>query len=950
MLKNLRWLAGLAIFLALGCTSLAPAPVAPPTAESPLPVDPAVRVGKLDNGLTYIIRANGKPEGRAELRLVVDAGSLLEEDDQRGLAHFLEHMAFNGSRHFQEQELVDYLESIGMRFGPDINASTSFDETIYMLTVPTDDPLILDRAFLILEDWAHGIAFDPAEIDKERGVVIEEWRLGRGAGARLRDKQLPVLLQGSRHIERLPIGEVAVLESAPKEAFERFYRDWYRPDLMAVIAVGDFDPAAIEATIEQRFGRLAAVADPRPRPSFEVPAHEETLFSIESDPEISTNAVAVHFKLPPEGDGTYGDYRRGLVELLYLRIFNQRLAIAAREAEAPFLVASAGRGGLVRAGGLFSLSAGVEAGGAEKGLAALLTEAERATRFGITAGELERAKEEVLLFYDQALVERTKTPSALFASEYTRHFLQGEPIPGIAREVDLVRRYLPEITAAEVQAVGDRWIRRGSRVVVVTAPESAAAELPGEAELAGVLAAVAEAEIEPYEDSVVDRPLLAERPQPGTIVAESRVAEIDLTEWRLSNGAKVLLRPTDFQNDQILMVGFSPGGHSLVADEDLPSGLLATTLMDEGGLGEFDRVQLSKALAGVAAGAQVFITELEEGLTATASGGALEEMFELVYLRFTAPRVDAAAVATHLSRRRALLENRAASPGTVFGDRMIAALTQDHPRSQPPSQEMLDRVDLGRAEAIYRDRFGDAGDFTFILVGNFEPDELRSPVERFLASLPAAGREESWRDVGVRAPGGVVEVEVLKGLEPKATVQMIFNGPARWSRESVHEMATLEEVVRTRLREVLREDLGATYGVQVSGVIEARPVERAVFQVAFGCAPEKADELRQRVLDEIARLQREAVTAEELDNVIEAQTRERELLLKQNGFWIGVLKSYETLGLDPRLILAFDQLTGRMTPEILLDAAKRYIDAERYVVGVLRPEAVAEAAAEPVAE
>ncbi|MEM7480968.1 MAG: insulinase family protein [Acidobacteriota bacterium] len=906
--------------------------------EDPLPLDPSVRSGRLDNGLTYLIRAYGKPAERADVRLVVDAGSLVEEEDQRGLAHFVEHMAFNGSEHFGEQELVDYLESIGMRFGPDINAYTSFDETVYTLTVPTDDPLLLDRAFLILEDWAHGVAFDEAAVERERGVVIEEWRLGRGAGARLRDAQLPVMLRGSRYAERLPIGELEVLETATAADLRRFYETWYRPDRMAVVAVGDFDPDEVEEAIRSRFSNLRPADEAAPPSTFDIPAHDETLFTLNSDPEVSNTFVSVQYKLPAAEQGTFGTYRRRLVETLYLSILNERLSVTARQPEPPFLFASASQGALVRAGEVFTLAAAVEPGRSAAGLAAVLTEAERAFRHGVTEGEVERAKRNMLLFYDQALVEIEKLDSSLFAAEYTRHFLTDEPIPGIAREVAMVHVFLPGISPREVHTVGSRWMEEGSRVVSVTAPESATVPLPAQETLATVLAGVAATEIEPYDDRTLDRPLLDAAPEPGEIVAESAVPEVSLTRWILSNGIEVLLRPTDFQNDQILLAGFSPGGLSLVSDRDHPSGFLATTLVGEGGLGAFDQVQLAKALSGVAAGAQPYLTELEEGITASASINSLKEMFELVYLTFTAPRIDPQAADAFLARSRALVKDRLANPGTVFSDRMVRALTQDHPRRRPVSVALLEEVDLETAVEVYRDRFGDAGDFTFVLVGSFDIDDLREPVRTYLASLPATGREETWRDVAPRAPAGNVEVEVTKGLEPRSTVQVVFSRDVEWSREGEYAMGTLESILGARLREVLREDLGATYGVQVSSSLTSRPFEHATLRIAFGCAPEKVEELRSVVFSELERLRSEPVEEDELDKVLEAQRRSRELRLKQNAFWVGALKTYEVRGIDPRDLLKFEELIGAMTPERVRRAAEEYIDPERYVFGVLYPE------------
>jgi len=501
--------------------------------QDPLPQDPDVTVGTLENGLRYYIRVNDQPETRAELRLVVNAGSILEDDDQQGLAHMLEHMAFNGTVNFQKHELVNYLESIGMAFGPEINAYTSFDETVYMLQIPTDDPEIMATAFQILEDWAHQISFEGEEIDKERGVVIEEWRLGRGAGARMQDKQFPILFQGSRYAQRLPIGKVEVLESFPHEALTRFYHDWYRPELMAVMAVGDFDASAVEATIREHFSRVPSREDPRPRVVYSVPEHDETLFAMASDAEATSSQVALLYKQPLREEGTLEAYRRSLVEGLYNGILNARLFELTQQAEPPFAFGGSGQGRQVRAGEIYQLVAMVQEGGIAKGMEALLTEAERAARHGLTVTELERQKADFLRSFEQAYAERENRESSTLAAEYVRNFLQGEPIPGIEFEYRAVQALLPTITLDEVNQVGRGWLTDRNRVVMASSPEKEGLEIPSEESLAILFSQVEAAEIAPYEDTATDEPLLPLMPTPAPVMEETGIPELGVTEWRL---------------------------------------------------------------------------------------------------------------------------------------------------------------------------------------------------------------------------------------------------------------------------------------------------------------------------------------------------------------------------------------------------------------------------------
>ncbi|HWM93118.1 MAG TPA: insulinase family protein [Thermoanaerobaculia bacterium] len=929
-------------------TSSTPAPVpakapAAPVSENLealLPVDPEIRVGRLQNGLTYYIRKNAVPAGRAEIWLVVNAGSVLEDEDQRGLAHLVEHMAFNGSQGFEHQDLVRYLESIGLRFGADVNAYTGFDETVYTLTVPTDRPEFVEQSFRILEDWADGITFDPEEVAKERGVVIEEWRLGRGASARMDDQQFPILFQGSRYAERLPIGQKEILEKATPEALRRFYRDWYRPDLMAVVAVGDFDPKTIEEQIRRQFRGLKNPDKPRPRDTFPVPAHQETLFALSTDPEATDTTVAIHWKQPRRREDRIVDYRRSIVEALYHAMLNFRMDEIAQRPDPPFLWGGSDTGRFVRSAEVTSLAAGVADGGVEHGLEALLTEVERVRRHGFTPGELDRAKKEWLLGYEQAERERGKIESTTFAEEFVRAFTFGESVPGIPAEVEMVRRFLPGITLEEVDRLADEWLTDHSRVVQVNAPQKEGATLPAlpaKDRLLALFAAVAQREVEPYVDRAVEGPLVAETPKPGTVLRENRIGEVGVTEWVLSNGVRVLLKPTDFKNDEILFTSYSPGGHSLVSDQDFPSALFATALVGEAGYGRFDSVTLEKALAGKNVQLGPYLAQLEEGVEGGSSARDLETLLQLVYLSITAPRQDEAAFRSFLTKMQAYAENRLADPGEVFADAMMRALTQGHPRWQPVSPELIAQVNPEAAWRIYRDRFADAGDFTFVLVGSFQPEAIRPLVLTWLGGLPTQGRKESWKDIGVRPPDGVVEVKIERGLEPKSQVQIVFTGDAEFSREARHGISSLSDVLDVRLREVLREDMGAVYGVNVNAGLDRRPRERYTFTFTFGCAPEQVQPLVQAVFKEIESIQKNGVGESYVQQVREKQRRERQTNLKTNEFWLAAIEAYDTEGLDLRDLPRYDELIEKVDSGTIQESARKYLSRERYVLGVLDP-------------
>ncbi|MCZ6507362.1 MAG: insulinase family protein, partial [Acidobacteria bacterium] len=895
-------------------------------------------VGTLANGLTYYVRANGRPENRAELRLVVNVGSVVEDADQRGLAHFVEHMAFNGTENFARQDLVAYLESVGMRFGADINAYTSFDETVYMLEVPTDDEEIFATAFQILEDWAHGVSFDGEEIDKERGVVVEEWRLGRGARGRIGDLQLPVMFHGSRYAERKVIGDREVLETAPHEALRRFYRDWYRPDLMAVVAVGSFDESDVMRRIEEHFGDLQAPSVVRRRTEYGIPDHAPTLTSIVTDPEATSIDVTVAYKRPAEETRTIGELRQAIVDGIYDGMLIARLGELARLPEPPYRYAYAGSSSLGRTKSIYQLYAGVADGGVLRGLRTLLLEARRVEQHGFTAGELERAKVGILRRLERAYEERDKRRSGPFAGAYVEHFLSGEPEPSLETVRELYEELIPGITLAEVDARAQQWITDENRIILVSGPDTAEAAIPAEAEVLAVFEEVDTLAVTPWVDRTRDEPLVALEPTPGRIVSEEQISAVRATRWVLSNGVTLVLKPTDFQNDEVLLAGYSPGGHSLVDEADYVTATQAARIVGQMGLGSFDSVELGKKLSGKVAGVRAFIGEISEGVSAAASPRDLETMFQLLYLRFTGARRDEEAFRSYLAATKAALQNQEASPRFAFSKEWSRVTYGDHPRRQLFTLDTLGSLDLDRALDIYRERFADASDFTFTMVGNFELEALRPLVETWVASLPATYRAEAWRDVDAYAKPEVSQFEVHRGIEPQSSVRVVFHGFTEWSPLEDHIASSMAEALRLELRAILREDLGGVYGVNVFSSISRFPRGRYNSGFSFSCDPERTEELLATTFAEIERLKSEGPAAETVVKVREAQRRSRETALKENRFWLSALHSHQINGLPLADILDFESRVEAVTEQSIRAAARRYFDRQRYVQGVLYPE------------
>lgn len=925
-----------ALLLTLGAAA---APARAVDLSAPVPLDAAVVTGALPNGLRYYVRPNAKPEQRAALWLVVGAGAVDEDDDQNGLAHLIEHMAFNGTENFPRQALVSYLESIGMQFGPEVNAYTNQNETVYMLQVPTDKPELLDTGLRILEEWAHRVSFEDAEVDKERGVVIEEWRLGRGADERMSDAQMPILYQGSRYAERNVIGDPEILRHASYETIKRFYRDWYRPDLMAVVAVGDFDVAAVEGRIRELFGAIPARTSPRPRLAPEVPDHAETLFAIATDPEASGSGVSLVVKHALWPDGTVGDFRDGLRGMLANSMLRARLGELSRQADPPFSGAFAMDRPMARTNAMFMMTATVKEDGVARGLEALLTELERARRHGFTDTELARAKAEMLRQAEQAAAEAAKTESQRHARALQAHFLRGSAYTDAAGRLQLARDLLPGITVDEVEARLREMADAGSRVVTVEAPRKDGLAVPTAGELAAVMAAVQARDVPPYVDAVTDEPLVPNVPAPAAITARETDETLGTTTWTLANGVRVVLKPTDFKNDEILFWATSPGGSSTIADDARHARVAGVpAIIGNSGVGAFDLTALQKKLAGRLVRVTPYVSSYEEGLRGSCSPQDVESLMQVAWLLVTSPRQDETAFRSLIERQRAFLQNRAADPEAAFRDSVGAVLTGHHPRRQPPSLEGLAKLELADGFAFYRDRFGDCGDFTVFLVGALDPVAIEPLVRTWLGNLPAGGRKETWRDEGVVPPRGVHERVLHRGTEPKGMVEMVFMAKREWSWPAEVAMDALADVLRIRLRETIREDMSGTYGVRVSGGLARIPYGYHQLTVGWGCDPSRADELTAAVWTQLRDIAANGPDEATLAKVAETWRRDDETNLKRNDYWLGELVRHQRNGTDPRLILQGGALADGLTADVVKEAARTVIDPENVVKVVLLPQ------------
>lgn len=909
--------------------------------QQKLPVDPNVKIGTLENGLTYYIRKNEKPEDKVELRLVIDAGSILEDDDQQGLAHFTEHMAFNGSANFEKNDIVSFLQSIGVEFGADLNAYTGFDETVYILPIPTEKKENVEKAFQILDDWASAVSFDPAEIEKERGVVLEEERSGRGAEERMFRITYPKMLEGSKYAERLPIGDVEVLKSFKPDAIRRFYDDWYRPDLMAVIVVGDIDPSEAERMIKEHFSDLEVPASPRAREEAEVPARTKSEGLVVTDKEATHHLVDINFPYKPlKEQNTLAAYREMLLRNLFTSMLSQRMQELMQQEQPPFLYAANTFGSLARGYESYNAYAYLGKGGVEPAVNALIAENERARTFGFTDGELERTKKMMMNSMERAYNERDKTESSRLAAEYIRHFLEDEPIPGIANEYRYYQRFLDEISLEEVNQFAAKTIPPPDepKLVIFTGPEKADFPIPTGEALLKMTQDAYKQEITPYEEAAIASTLMAEIPTPGTITAETKNEALGLTALTLSNGVKVLVKPTDFKNDQVVLTASRLGGQYNYDASKRFDAEYAATLVTQMGAGEFSPLDLRKVLAGKSANATPRIGSVSEGINGQSSADDIEAMLQLVHLYFTSPRKDVELYRSFINKQQSMYKNMMADPQYTFQGFMLDKLYKDHPWApQLPTPETFSKIDLDNALKIYRDRFSNASDFTFVIVGKVNIDSVKPLLATYIASLPATGKKTSYKDVGLRPTKGPLKEEVKKGTEPKSLIRIYWNGETRYDIEEQLKIQGLVEIMNIKIIETLREDLSGIYGGGMYGTINKYPYGHYSFGISIPCGPENVDKLIAATLAEIEKLKANGPSESDLNKVKETWKQQYQVNVKDNSFWARHLIQSIEIGEDPARILNYLKRVDALKPADIQAVAKKYLN-KNYLQFVLNPE------------
>lgn len=906
-----------------------------------LPLDPNVRAGKLPNGFTYYIRHNAEPKKRVILYLANKIGSIVETDEQQGLAHFMEHMNFNGTKNFPKNTLVDYLQKAGVRFGADINAYTGFDETVYQLPLPTDNPDVIKNGLQIMRDWAQEADLETAEIDRERGVILEEKRLGKGATERMQRQYLPMMLNGSRYSKRLPIGIDEILTSFKPETIRAFYKDWYRPDLQALIVVGDINVDEMERSIKAKFSDLRNPVNEKERVKYNVQLSGRNQFMAVTDKEMTATVAQVIIKSPETGLKTVSDLRNLFVRSLFNQMLAERYGDILQKPNPDFAQGSASINSFL--GGLNAYTATVVAkpgkGELEKGFKAVWRETVRVRKFGFTEAELARAKANYTSAMDAAYKEKDKAGSDSYVNVYLQHFLKGSSAAGIEAEYKLFQNDLPGISLAEVNRLAQSYIKDTDRDILIMAPEKDKADLPNETTINQWLSAVEGEELHVVAEKTNTKPLLAKAmPVKGKIISEKTDKELGVTTLTLSNGVRVLLKPTNYRNNEVIFTGFGPGGTSLYSDADYESAANSAAIISSFGVGNYDLTALGRFLTGKQLRVQPGMSERTQDVGGSATLKDLPLALQLLYGYFTEPRKDTAQFESIIRRSKESLANRSEDPSSVFQDTASAVLSNYNVRRTGPTIEKFDQIKLDRTYDIYKERFGNAAGFTFVFVGSFSVDGIKPLLEQYLATLPSNKIVSQAKDPGIYIPEGHISKTVYKGSEPKASVELVLSGKFEYSLANNIELEALKEVLEIRLLERLREEEGGVYTPSVQVSSGKFPQPRYSFGISFGCSPQNVEKLIASVLDEINKLKTDGPALVNINKFVAEKRKQRETAVKTNAYWLTYLNTRLQNGEDLKLMKGYDGLLSRLSPWGLKTAAQKYLNGKNYIRLVLMPE------------
>jgi zinc protease len=873
----------------------------------PMPTDPKVRVGKLDNGLTYYIRHNAEPKGQADFYIAQKVGSILEEENQRGLAHFLEHMSFNGTKNFPGKNMINYLEKIGVKFGANLNAATGYDQTVYNIAnAPVTREGAVDSCLLILHDWSSFISLEEKEIDAERGVIHEEWRTRNNAQIRIIDKTFADIYGESQYAKRLPVGLMSVVDNFKYQELKDYYHKWYRPDLQGLVIVGDIDVDKVEAKLKSMFADVAKPVNPAERTQFEIKDNEAPIVSIATDPEASETQILLMFKrdlLPKELRPTAANLITSYLSQVTQKMLNSRFEEILQKANPPFTYAGSedGKFYVANTKDAFMVYAGSSEGKAIDALAAITKESERVRKFGFTASEYERAKSDFLRNLENQFKDREKQKNGYYVREYLENFLNETPIPGIETEYNLFQQVCKMLPVEQVNKYAAEIISEKNVVITISGPKKDGITYPTNEEVVAAFNKARTENITAYEDKVSNEPLIKSLPKPGKVVKEEKGTKFGETIWTLSNGAKVFVKKTDFKEDEILFTASSKGGTSLVDDKDAINIKAINDVIGVGGVGNFSATDLPKMLAGKKAKVAADIDNKSEGLNGQCSPKDLEAMMQLTYLTVTAPRMDNEAFQSFVSRTKAALTSMAAEPMVAFSDTITAARYGKNPRAQRLMVADMDKISYPRIMEIYKQRFANMDDFTFTFVGNIDEKTLKPMVEQYIASLPGnpKNKKENFRDVKMYPRQGEFKNKFDKEVKTaKASIFINYNGKVDYTVENRIKMSMLDQIMDIIYTKTIREEEGATYGVEVSGNINNYPYGIFSLYVYFDTNPQLIDKMIGKVKQGLDDIVKNGPSEADLNKTKEYMLKNYGEAQRTNSHWLSAIDSYYTWGID----------------------------------------------------
>ncbi|WP_430815140.1 M16 family metallopeptidase [Carboxylicivirga sp. RSCT41] len=905
-----------------------------------VPLNAAIKKGVLPNGLTYYICHNNKPEDRVNFYIYQNVGAVLENEEQDGLAHFLEHMAFNGTKTFPGNSLIDMLERNGVKFGKDLNAYTAQNETVYNINnVPSANKELIDSCLLILRDWSNELLLDVDEIDAERGVISEEWRTRRNAGFRIRRKTGPTIYNGSIYAYRDVIGELDVIKNFKPKELRDFYHDWYRTDLQAIAVVGNVDTDVIERKIIDLFSPIPAVENPKERNTVIIPDNPEPLYVLATDNEVSSINIALSVRYEDKSDNTIGSWRQSLVDGYFSSLINARIREIAQKGDAPFDRASIGFSSLARGYKTFKVSVSAKKGKEAEAFETVYTELQRVINHGFTAGELERRKTNSLVSAENAYKRRDEKTTESYCNAIKADFLNNRSSPDPEFSYRFVKEIVPGISLEEVSGAATAYLRDLNRVYTVIGPEEEGLNHMSQQDIEAIIARIEAKDLEPYVDNTpVNSSLLKSTPQGGKIVSEKPLDAFSATEWTLSNGIRVVYRFADYQKRSVSLRAVSYGGTSLYQPDDLPSVSAAASYVSGFGLGQYDPVQLGKVLTGKTAQCSYKLGSFTESIMGASTPEDIETMFQLMYMRFNEPRFDEEKFDNLKERARERLKNKVVTAQTIMSDTMKVIMANGNPRSLKFDEDYIDQINFERMKQIYDERFANAGDFTFFIVGDVDAEILKPMVEKYIASLSSTADRETWVNNGSYFPKGKNMHRILVPMEePKATVVIQMKAGTRYSRENIIYHSILGSILNLRYTENIREKEGGTYGVGVKASTSRIPQVTNSLNISFDCDPERADYLKALVYKELNVIQKK-VEQTDLDKVVLNMQKNSQNKTEYNSYWMSALLTWYDSGeniLEPDYL---DDIVDKVSTADIEKAARKFLKKADTVEVLFLPE------------